>query len=154
MEYLYEDECTNKYEQTYSYGQFDDGYVSLKECAEDCASEVDSDDLVGVEFTCAGEDEGRCRCLITGGETKALDTLHHHDTHHHHKFDKINIDGDATIPPEDPEVMPVSRFRFKLRNKKEHNKKDKVLCARIDPHEDEDDDDDDNTYDMWFAKDS
>jgi hypothetical protein len=31
---LYEDECTNKYRQTYSYGQFDEGCVRLKEFTE------------------------------------------------------------------------------------------------------------------------
>jgi hypothetical protein len=35
---LYEDECTNKYKQTYSYGQFDNGCVSWKEFTESLMS--------------------------------------------------------------------------------------------------------------------
>jgi hypothetical protein len=118
LEYLYDDECTNKFEQTYSYGQFDDGYDTLTECADDCAREIDSDDLVGVEFTCAGEDEGVCRCLITGGETKAANIRDHKD------FDKIYTHGDATIPPEDPEMTRL------------FVQEDRILCGRIYPHED------------------
>ena len=74
---LYKDECTINQKETYSYGQFDDGYDTLTKCADDCAREIDSDDVVGVEF--AGEDEGVCRCLITGGETKATNILDHKD---------------------------------------------------------------------------
>jgi hypothetical protein len=92
--------------------------------------------------------------VIGGGETRAHDTLHRHDSHHHRKeFDEIDTDGDATIPPEDRSI--ASRLGFMLRNKKGRTK-DKILCARIDPHEDEDDDDDDfdSTHDMWLAKDA
>ena len=63
MEYLYEDECTNGEGQTYSYGQFDDGYVNLRECAEDCAREVDTDDLVGVRVHLRRRGRGEVQVL-------------------------------------------------------------------------------------------
>jgi hypothetical protein len=129
----------------------------LKECAEDCADAIKTSDLVGAEFTCRGEDEGRCRCLFLGGETRAAEILDPDD------FDDVDTDGDATIPPGNPpEKMRLSKFGFMLRKKK--HDKDKILCGKIYAHEDDDDydkiyanenedeDDDDNTFEMWFPK--
>ena len=73
---------------------------------------------MGVEFTCDGEDEGVCRCLIIGEETKAANILEHTG------FDKIYTHGDATIPPEDLETTRLFV----------HD--DRILCGRIHPHED------------------
>lgn len=154
--YLYEEECVDEYDKTYSYGVIDD-VDNLKDCVKECGEKLDAG-LVGVNFICRGDDEGECQCLVLGGETRATDTL---DEHHGQDFDDTYTDGEATTLPADDWKK---KFGFKLKNivgpklrnkdKDDHNK---FLCARVEEAEDDyevgdDDVEDYDTLEDWFVK--
>ena len=131
--YLYKHECEDANKKSdYSYGELDD-VKNLKECAKKCG-EILTTGLVGVNFCCAGEDEGTCKCLVLE-ETKASLDLKSKD------FDDIDTKGDATTPPVD------KKLRLN-RHGHSHDHDEEILCARVGGDEIEDKD----TLKAWGVK--